>query len=98
MVEQSDSNEVFKFGQSLMFRNRFRLSFPIFLLISDLYRIFAGFDIPIDNGYITKQDLRKRLMDQDLPLRLTVTAAEAILSLDDTETIDFSTFASAVIF
>jgi len=37
------------------------------------------------------------MLDQDLPLRLTATAAEAILSLDNTESIDFATFASATI-
>lgn len=97
-VEQADANIVFNFGLSLQKKNKFRISFPIFLLVSDLYRIFAGFDVPIDNGYITKQDIKRKVTEQDLPLRLTLTAAEAILELDSTENIDFNTFASTVVF
>jgi len=72
------------------------LSFPIFLLVSDLYRVFSSFDIPIDNGYITKQDLYKRVADQDLPIRLSITAADAILNLDNTPNLDFTTFAESL--
>jgi len=97
-IEQSDANIVFEFGISLQKKNKFRISFPVFLLISDLYRIFSGFDVPIDNGYITKNDIKRKMMEQDLPLRLTLTAAQAILDLDNTENIDFNTFASTIVF
>jgi hypothetical protein len=57
-----------------------------------------GNDIPVDTDYIQKSDLKRKISEQDLPLRLTITAAEAILNLDNTEYIDFSTFASALVF
>jgi len=35
-VLQPDANLVFKFGLTLQRKNKYRLSFPIFLLVSDL--------------------------------------------------------------
>jgi len=35
-IEQSEANIIFKFGLGLQRKNKFKLSFPIFLLVSDL--------------------------------------------------------------
>lgn len=95
-IEQSEANIIFNYGLSLQRRNKFKLSFPIFLLVSDLQRVFVSFDIPADNGFISKQDLQKRVAAQDLPIRLSITAADAMLKLDDSNSLDFTTFATAL--
>jgi len=96
-VKQADANIVFEFGLGLQRKNKYRLSFPIFLLVSDYFRIFTGFEVQVEGGTVRKADLQKRLLEQDLPLRMTTTAAEAIIDLEGIDSFDFPSFASALL-
>jgi len=95
-ISQLDANNVFEFGVSLQKKNKYRISFPIFIMIADLYRIFSGFDVHIADGYITKKDIKKKILEQDLPIRLPLTTANAILDLDY-DKFDFNTFSTIII-
>jgi len=48
-VDQSEADAVFLVGTSLQ-DSKNGLSFPVFLMIADLFRTFSSFDIPADNG------------------------------------------------
>jgi len=69
-VDQSEADAVFLVGVSMQ-ENKNGLSFPVFLMISDLFRTFSSFDIPADNGYINQRTLVRALNESDLPHRIT---------------------------
>lgn len=70
-VEQAEADTVFRVGLRLMPHDSFTLSFPIFVLISDLYRTFTAFDVAVDNGFISKAELTRRLAEMEMPHRIS---------------------------
>lgn len=71
IVEQSEADTVFRVGMRLMHENKFTLSFPVFVMIADLYRTFTAFDLPVDNGFINESDLTRRLAEMEMPHRIS---------------------------
>lgn len=70
-VEQSEADTAFRVGLRLMPHDTFTLSFPIFVIISDLFRTFTAFDVAVDNGFITKAELTRRLAEMEMPHRIS---------------------------
>lgn len=95
-VDQSEADAVFLIASSLQ-DNKNGLSFPVFLMIADLFRTFSAFDIPADNGYINQRTLIRSLNESDLPHRISEPAAKAIFAATGQEEINFATFCFAVI-
>lgn len=96
-VDQSEADVVFRVGLTLMPKNKWSISFPIFVMVSDLYRTFSAFDVPIDNGFINQNELLRQLAEQDLPHRITPGAAKEIFKATGQQEIQFPLFCFSVI-
>lgn len=49
-ISQPMADIVFRTGLSLMKVNKWGISFPIFVLLADLFRTWSGLERPTDNG------------------------------------------------
>jgi len=96
-VDQSEADVAFRVGLTLMPHNRWAISFPIFVLIADLFRTYSTFDIPIDDGFIGKTELMRQLAEQDIPHRLTPDAASEIFQATGQKQIGFPLFCFTVV-
>lgn len=77
-VEQPEADVTFRIGQRLMAHNKFSLSFPIFVMLSDLFRIFSMFDMPVDNGLVSRKMLLRKIEELQIPQRISPYAINAI--------------------
>jgi len=94
-VSQAEANVVFEYGLKLQRKNKYRISFPIFILIADFFRTFTGFDVSVHKGVVSRKLLLKKLANQDLPMRMTTSATEALIELDE-NSFTFAEFSSAI--
>jgi hypothetical protein len=97
LVEQSEADTAFRVGMRLMQSNKFTMSFPVFVLVADLYRTFTAFDLPVDNGFINESDLTRRLAEMEMPHRISPYAVKAIFDAVDDNEIGFPLFCFSVI-
>lgn len=70
-VEQSEADTAFRIALRLMPHDSFTISFPVFVLISDLYKTFVAFDVAADNGFVTQAELTHRLAEMEMPHRIS---------------------------
>lgn len=69
---QSEADVIYKLGQKLMNNQDNReVSFPVFMMILDLYKVFSVFNIPLDTGYISENEMRRNLAEQELSNRVS---------------------------
>lgn len=95
-VDQAEADTAFAIGISMQdYKNG--LSFPVFLMIADLYRTFTSFDVPADNGYIGKKQLIRSLNESELPHRITEAGIKAIFDAIGQNEINFPTFCFSVV-
>lgn len=96
-VDQSEADVVFRVGLTLMTHNKWSISFPVFLMLADLYRTFSAFDVPIDNGSISQSELLRHLAEMDIPHRVTPSAVHAIFAASGQTQLQFPLFCFTVI-
>lgn len=57
-VVQTEADTVFRLGQKIMHGGRERyISYPVFVLLADYYKMFAKMNSPVDNGTIGQNDM-----------------------------------------
>lgn len=66
-------------------------------MISDLYRTFSSFDIPLDNGFINQDDMTHKLSEQDMPHRITRDSIRAIYKATGETSLQFPMFVHSII-
>lgn len=91
---QSEVDVVFKLGQEISHDRWVKtISFPVYLLISDIYRVFSGIESPLDSSYISKVDMVRSLEENDYPHRFDVGAINMIYESHALEEMSFYEFA-----
>lgn len=96
-VDQSEADVAFRVALTLMPTNKWTVSFPIFVMVADLFRTFSSFDIPIDDGFVSRNELQRQLAEQDLPHRITPEAITEIFTATGQQQIGFPLFCFSVI-
>lgn len=77
-VAQSEADSVFRVALSLMKVQKWAISFPLFILVADLFRTFRTFDVPADAGLVRRDEMLRHLAEQDRPHRITTESARVI--------------------
>lgn len=96
-VAQSEADAVFRVALSLMPVNKWSISFPLFILVADLFRTFRTFDTPADAGYVKRDDMLRHLAEQDRPHRVNTESARVIFDAIGQDHMNFPLFAFAVV-
>lgn len=90
---QAEADVAFKLGQKLMNDTQDRdISFPIFLMILDLYKVFSVFNIPLDSGYLSENEMRRQLAELELSNRVSDDAIREVFRSYDHNDMNFYTF------
>lgn len=95
-MDQSEADAVFKVGKQYI-NNQWTISFPVFVLLSDLYKTFSIFNVPVDNGVVGKGELLRHLAEMEMPHRITLDAMKKIFKVIDSDELAFAQFAHSVI-
>lgn len=94
---QAEADVVFRLGQKLMNDTQDRdISFPVFLMILDLYKVFSVFNIPLDSGYLSESEMRRQLAELELSNRVSDDAIREVFRSYDHKDMNFYTFGYAV--
>lgn len=93
-ISQSEADVVFKLGNNLMKEDYAGdLSFPIFVLLADMYKTYSLFDVPLDSGFIGQKEVTRHINEADLPTRFDPEAVSEIFSCTDETYMTFYQFA-----
>jgi hypothetical protein len=95
-VSQSEADVAFRVALGYM-KGSWDISFVAFAMISDLYRTFSSFDVPLDNGFISEDDMVHKLSEQDMPHRITRDSIRSIYKATGEKQLQFPMFVNAVI-
>jgi len=94
---QSEADVIYKLGQKLMnFADNREVSFPVFMMILDMYKVFSVFNMPLDTGYISEIDMRRNLAEQELSNRISDDAIAQVYAAHNHKDLNFYTFGYAV--
>jgi len=73
LLDPSEATILWRIALSLMNQKYYsHISFPIFLMISDIYDQFLNFEGPIVSGIVTRKEALRAVRDNLLPSRLSV--------------------------
>lgn len=96
VITQAEADVAFRVALSYM-SEKWDISFVAFSMVADLYRTFSSFGVPMDSGYVTEAEMLRKLAEQDMPHRINQFAIKSLYSGVGTSSMNFSTFAHAVV-
>lgn len=67
------------------------VSFPVFLMVSDIYRSYHNV-LNMNGGVITENDMRRTLLDNELPNRFTDEGLKTVYLVNNHEPMSFTQF------
>lgn len=95
-MDQSEADAVFRVGLEYI-NNKWSISFPVFVMLADLYKTFSVFNVPLDNGSVRKGELLRHLAEMEMPHRISLLGMKKVFSVIDTNELSFSQFVHGVI-
>lgn len=94
---QSEADIVYRLGLKIANNTEYKeISFPVFLMVLDMYKVFSVFNIPLDSGYISELDMRRNLTEGEMPNRVSDDAIREVYRAYDHQDLNFYSFGYAV--
>lgn len=92
IISDAEVAIIFKTGLALQHVNRISMSFPVYVLMADLARVFSIVEAPEYTGYCSKDEFLYRLEEMTIPHRLSTVAAKDIANSNVGGMVGFPSF------
>lgn len=92
-ISQAEADIAFKLGNNLMKEDYAGdISFPIFVLLADMYKTYSLFDVPLDSGFVSKTTMLRHLSEMDMPHRFTPESISEVFNAINEDNLQFYKF------